>query len=229
LNFRKLLFIGIASIFFIDKLSAQSLYSVGSLPVVNINTAVGKKWDLNMRMESRQIYKTEIFGEASVNDFRYELNDYAAILTYRSSPVTRVGAGYLIRIRNNEVFHRAIQQFTIVDQLGIIRLAHRISTDQTFSSNRPAEYRLRYRISLEIPLNGQTIDNRELYIRFNNEYLGSVEENAFDLEVRVVPLLGINLTSNNKLETGLDYRTRSFIGDTAIHNFWFTVNWFIRI
>lgn len=229
MSFRKSFFIGVASLFFIDNLSAQSLYSVGSLPVVNINTAVGKKWDINLRFESRQIYKTGIFGDASINDFRYDLNDYAAILTYRSSPVTRVGAGYLIRIRNNEVFHRTIQQFTVIDQLGSIRLAHRISADQTFSSDSPTEYRLRYRISLEIPLNGQTIDNRELYLRFNNEYLGSMEDNAFDLEVRVVPLLGINLTNNNKLETGLDYRTRSFIADTAIHNFWFTVNWFIRI
>lgn len=217
------------SIFFIDNVRAQSLYSVGSLPSVNINTAVGKKWDLNLRFESRQIYKTGIFGEASINDFRNDLNDYAATLTYRSSPVTRAGAGYLIRIRGNEVFHRAIQQFTIIDQLGSIRLAHRISSDQTFSSGRPAEYRLRYRASLEIPLNGQTIDHGELYFRFNNEYLGSLEDSTFDLEVRIVPLLGINVTNNNKLEAGLDYRTRSFIGDTPIHNFWFTVNWFIRI
>lgn len=200
------------------------------MPSININTAVGKKMDLNLRIESRQIYKTGIFGEGSSNEFRNDLNDYAATLTYRSSPVTRAGAGYLIRLRNNQIFHRAIQQFTIIDQLGSVRLGHRISTDQTFSSNSPTEYRLRYRISFEIPLNGQTIDNRELYIRFNNEYLGSIEDRVFDMEIRVVPLLGINVTNNNKLEAGLDYRTSSFIGDEMpIHNFWLAVNWFIRI
>lgn len=43
--------------------------------------------------------------------------------------------------------------------------------------------------------------------QFNTEYLGGVEDEVFEMEVRVVSLLGINFTSNNKLETGLDYRT----------------------
>ena len=40
-------------------------------------------------------------------------------------------------------------------------MAHRVSTDQTFVKDAPTEYRFWYRVSLEIPYNGISIDPKE--------------------------------------------------------------------
>jgi len=91
------------------------------------------------------------------------------------------------------------------------------------------EFRLRYRLSAEIPLNGQSADPKEFYIKINNEYLNSIKENKYDLELRLVPLLGYAVNQNNKLEVGMDYRVRSFLFSPSRHNTWLSFNWFIEL
>jgi len=210
-------------------LKGQSSFSAGSIPGININTTLREAWDLNIRIESRQIFFRDNSESEPNHDFEFDLIDYSLILSYRNNPMTRLGGGYLIRFRDNKVFHRFIQQFTVAQDLGNFRLVHRLSADETLSEDVNARYRLRYRAALEIPLNGQSVDNKEFYFRINNEYLGSLENKAFDLEMRFSPSLGYNFTDSNKLESGIYYRPDSFIHGETRHNLWVTVNWFIKI
>ena len=91
------------------------------------------------------------------------------------------------------------------------------------------EFRLRYRIASEVALDGQSVDPREFYFKFNNEYLNSWQDYGYDLEIRLVPLLGYNLKSTNKIEMGLDYRVNSFLNNNTRHSFWVNLNWFIEL
>jgi len=164
------------------------------------------------------------------------LSDISMIASRKTGLNTNLGGGYLVRILENQVIHRTIQQFSIVSQYNRFRLAHRFSADQSFNLNpneefklKYVQYRLRYRIAAEFPLNGQSVDAREFYLKINNEYLYGWQNSGNDIEIRIVPIIGYNFVDKSKLELGLDYRLDSFLNATTRNSFWLSVNWFFRI
>lgn len=207
---------------------AQNSYQFGILPSVNLNNKFKKDWSLNSRIESRQLFQTGDFkSTVRENKYAYVLTDFTLISAKKVGLNSRIAAGYTFRWRDGEIFNRAIQQFTTVQKFSGFRLAHRFSSDQTFSTSRKPEFRFRYRIGFEIPLNGKTVDAKEFYIKFNNEFLNSINNKNYDLEIRLVPLLGYDITDNNRVEVGLDYRVNSFLEkNNSSHRFWMSFNWF---
>jgi hypothetical protein len=142
---------------------------------------------------------------------------------------SRVAGGYLIRFEGSELFHRFIQQYIIVQKMAGLRLAHRFLSDQTFSTSEKPEFRIRYRITSEIPLDGASVEQGEFYVKINNEYINSVQALEHDLEIRLVPLLGYDISDSLKIETGLDYRVNSFLNNNPRHSYWIAFNFFIDI
>lgn len=210
-------------------LIAQSSYQLGTLPSVNVNQKLKNEWSINMKVEARQIYQKGVFSEHVDPEFNYQLTDISCIGAKKLGFNSRIGAGYLIRFREGEIVHRVIQQFTYTKKYDRFKLSHRVMTDQTFSSSRAPDFRLRYRISTEIPLSGASTDPREFYLKINNEYLNNVQQLEYGLEIRIIPMLGFSINKHNKLEFGLDYRINSFIDQPANNNFWLAVNWFIEL
>ena len=208
---------------------AQSTYELGVLPLVNVNMKFKKEWSLNTKIESRQLFQRGEFNDSKESKYTYVLTDLSFIAAKKISLNGRIAGGYLLRYEDDAFFHRFIQQYVVVQRLSGWRLAHRISSDQTFSSVERPEFRLRYRITSEIPLNGVSVDEGEFYVKINNEYLNSLQANKYDLEIRLVPLLGYDITDNFKLELGLDYRVDSFIYTITEHNYWICFNVFIDI
>lgn len=221
-----LVFLGLL---FVNVAKTQSTYQFGTLPSLNINNKFQNDWSINSKVESRQLMKSGDFDGNSNTEYKYVLTDFSFITAKKVGLNSRIAGGYLIRLRDAEIFHRLIQQYTIVQKMNGFRLAHRFSTDQTFSNREKPEFRLRYRITFEIPLNGESVDPKEFYIKLNNEYLNSLQEKDYDFEIRLVPLLGYDITDNNKIEVGLDYRVNSFLNNTTRHSFWLSLNWFIEI
>jgi hypothetical protein len=216
--------------------NAQSLYRVGTMPAVNINFGLPDNWALNFKTESRLLFQSGQFGQEPFRGFDYLLSDISMIVSKKTGLNTSLAGGYLIRILENQAIHRTIQQFSIVRKFNSFRLAHRFSADQSFNLNpngefqfKYVEYRLRYRIAAEFPLNGQSVDPREFYLKINNEYLYGWQNSDNDIEIRIVPLLGYNFVENSKLEFGLDYRLDSFLNNTARNSFWLSINWFFRV
>lgn len=207
----------------------QSSYQVGTLPVVNVNMGFKKGWSLNAKWESRQTMISGSFSGESETKVAFVLSDVSLIGSKKVGLNNTLAGGYLIRIRGDKLIHRTIQQFTVVKRYNSIRLAHRFSTDQTFEAEELLELRARYRITAEIPFQGQTIDPKEWYLRANNEYLNSFQDTSYDLEIRVVPLLGYEFSDKHKLESGLDYRINSFLKGEARSNLWITINWFVNL
>jgi uncharacterized protein (DUF736 family) len=140
-----------------------------------------------------------------------------------------VGGGYLVRLEDDSFTHRFIQQFNNVKSLDVLSVAHRIVADETFSRDNSPEFRIRYRLGLEMPLNGQQIDPREFYGKVNNEYLGIFSNSDPDLEIRGLLALGYNASDNNKVELGLDYRVNEFNAPVKANQFWLTIAWFLSI
>lgn len=204
----------------------QSRYQLGLLPSINLHKKLPQDFSLNFRIESRQKLKDGFFNTPADYGYDYVLTDFAVLAAKKISGNKTVGLGYLIRLEEGEIIHRSIQQFTVTRNYSALRLAYRLSTDQTFSAEEPAEYRLRYRISGEIPLNGQTVDPREFYLKLNHEYLNAWQDGEYDLEMRAVPMLGYEFSDTQKMEIGLDYRLSSFLNDSSRQRFWVALNWF---
>lgn len=208
---------------------AQSSFQIGGLPSLNLNKKLKNDWSLNARVESRLRFQRGQINGAIDKEFNYVLTDFSLIAAKKIGLNSRVAGGYLIRFEDGDLHHRFIQQFVIVQKFSAFRLSHRLVTDQTFSSVEAPEFRLRYRISSEIPLNGESVDPGEFYVRFNNEYLNSLQAATYDLEVRVVSLIGYDISDKLKVESGLDYRVNSFLLNRTRHSYWMAVNFFIDL
>lgn len=214
---------------FKNTVHAQSSYQFGALPSLNLNKKMKNDWSLNFKIESRLLFQSgEINGDVDKN-FNNVLTDFSLIGAKKIGLNSRIAGGYMIRFKEGNLYHRFIQQYVIVQKLSGFRLAHRFLSDQTFSESEEPEFRLRYRITSELPLNGESVNPRELYLKINNEYINSLQEKTYDLEIRLVPLLGYEITDQFKIETGVDYRINSFLTDNTRHSYWMTLNFFIEL
>lgn len=207
----------------------QASYRAGTLPQINVNFKVFKDMKLNTKLESRQIFSEKESDIPVSKKFRYERTDLALVLTTKLSADNTLGGGYLIRLEDGKLIHRLIQQFNNVRNFESISVAHRIVTDETFDAGNPTDFRIRYRIGIEKPLNGQQIDPKEFYAKINNEYLGIFSRSRADLEIRALLALGYNATDNNKIELGAEYRVNEFNESVRAQQFWLTVGWFFSI
>ncbi len=200
--------------------NAQSSYQYGIIPSINLIKKFPKNWSTNLKLESRQsIYNQEF-------NYDYLLTDVSLVVTKRIATNITLGGGYLLRAEDEGFENRAIQQISFGKKYTGFRMAHRLMTDQTFEKNSKPELRLRYRISSEIPLEGQTIDVKEFYLKINNEYLNSWQEDDYDMEIRWVALFGYSVSAINDLEIGIDYRLDSFINENLRNRIWLSINFF---
>lgn len=198
---------------------AQGNNQIGLLPSFNLNLKLPDDWALNFKLESRQSFR-----EGKDFEYEYLLTDLSLAAAKKISAHSRVVIGYLVRLEDEGMQNRTVQQWNIVKQYVKVNLAHRIATDQTFSDEEAVEWRIRYRLSAEIPLNGQTLDVHEFFIKANHEYLNSWQTDVYDLEIRGVGFIGYVTSPASKLELGLDYRIDSFLKGQARNRFWIALN-----
>jgi hypothetical protein len=203
--------------------SAQSTFEIGFLPTLNINKKLPQDWALNFKAESRQSLVKEGF------DYQYLLTDISFAASKKVSINTSVAFGYLLSISNNGIKNRTFQHIAFVKRYANFRLSHRVLADQTFQKDEDPEFRFRYRISSEIPLQGASLDPQEFFLKLNNEYLNSLQNSSYDLEIRTSALLGYVISPNNKLEFGLDYRVDSFVNANIRNRLWIGVNFYSSI
>lgn len=197
---------------------AQDRNAYGLLPSVNVNSKLPKDWFSNFKIESRQ--------EAYNDDFEYlyKLTEVSLGAGTKIGLRTKAAFGYQLGFNSKEIFNRFIQQISYVKKYRTFSLAQRLQTDQTIFKNNNTEYRIRYRITTEIPLNGQKLDAKELFVKINNEYLNSIQSEEYDLEIRVASYIGYALSPRTKLEIGLDNRIDSFINDQLRNRLWLGIN-----
>jgi len=202
---------------------AQSDKSLLFLPSVNINKKLKNDWSVNFKTESRQLLAEEEFY------YEYLLTDISMAVAKKVGINTSIIGGYLIRLEEGQVIHRSIQQLNILQRNISFKLAHRIASDQTFEEGDDPEIRVRYRLSSEFPLNGESLDPKEFFLKLGNEYLNAFQGNTYDLEIRGMGFLGYVVTPRNKVELGLDYRIDSFLDGETRNRFFIGVNYYLSI
>ncbi|MEM6344582.1 MAG: DUF2490 domain-containing protein [Bacteroidota bacterium] len=207
---------------------SQSFYRIGMLPQINFNTSLKSDWGLNSKIESRQIFRRGVFDDPEFSGYEYALTDVSLVLTHKFYSGSSAAAGYLMRISDDGLAHRFIQQYSFVNRYAGFRLGHRFVADQTLESGEDASFRLRYRIGIDLALNGQKVDPGEWYFKLTNEYLNVLEGGTYDLELRLGPTLGHAFTDKNKLEVGLDYRWDSLLSERRQHSLWLKFAWYLK-
>jgi hypothetical protein len=201
-------------------LFAQAKPETGFLPTLNISKKLPADWSVNFKAESRQA----LFSE--VANYDYLQTDVSLAAAKKTGIRSSLALGYLMSIDDEGLSNRIFQQFTHITPISSIRFAQRLSADQTFSEGNYTEFRFRYRLSAEAPLSGQSLDPREFFLKFSNEYLNSFQGEEYDLEIRTSGFLGYVITPANKLELGIDYRVDSFVNDIAEKNIWIGLNFY---
>lgn len=206
--------------------SSQSTFRSGLLPHVNISVSPGVKWKFNTKVETRQTFIRSLEDHTDVA-FLYDRTDIALLITRRTGTGTSLSGGYQIRLQNAKPEHRLIQQYAFSSAGGVFRVAHRIAADQTFVSGENPQLRFRYRISAELPLNGQSTDPGEWYLKLNQETLPALQSSDFSLELRALAAFGMLLTDSKKIEFGIDYRLSEFIENEPQHAAWLSLGSFL--
>lgn len=226
---RKFLLLALLELFFLSG-SAQSTYRTGYLPSFNLNQKLKNDWRLNYKIEGRAVASQGTLEDPNPYQFDYSLTDLSMLGSHKVGLNNKIAAGYLLRLSDGAPRHRLIQQFTQVKRFTGWRLAQRISSDQTFGAGEALSIRLRYRLSTDLPFNGQTVDEHEFYFKINHEYLLEFESGDEDLEIRLIPYLGYLIDEQNKIEFGLDYRLNGLLLERpSQHTLWLALNWFLTI
>ncbi len=202
---------------------SQSSFSTGLLPRIRVSTKINDQLKWINGIESRQLILEDVNNSV---EYEYILTDVSTMISLKTGVHSVFNSGYLLRIEDTDIIHRSIQQYNIVQELFPIRLGHRFVTDQTFSSKDSPRFRVRYRIAAEKPLTGEKVDPKEFYLKLGNEYLGALQSNEFDLEIRLLPFIGYELNPSNKIELGLDYRLSEFLNSKPRNIIWVSFNWF---
>lgn len=203
---------------------AQSSFSSGVLPRVRLSSKLTENIKWINGIESRQLFVNNT-KESSL-DYDYVLTDFSSLVSIKIGVNGVLNGGYLLRVEDNKTAHRTIQQYNIVHFYNAYRIGHRFATDQTFSKYEAPEFRTRYRITAEKPLSGDQIDPKEFYVKVSNEYLLSFQNQDTGLEVRVLPFLGYEINTKNKIEIGLDYRLGQLFTSRTENDLWLSFNWF---
>ncbi len=204
--------------------NAQSA-DAGLLPSINL-IYKSQNYAVNFRLESRQFFYDNLVGSRGNLTYDYGLTDVSALVSKKVGFDQTAALGYLFRWNGDYADHRFMQQFIITQRLSSYKLTHRFVTDQTFSPQETAIYRLRYRVAVELPLAGNKVDVNEFYFKINHEYLNALQGSQYDLEIRLLPFVGYEIAAGNNIEIGLDYRINSFITDQTRNRLFLGVNWF---
>lgn len=210
-------------------LKGQAIRQTIVQPSVNLSHKISSEWKLNMKIESRQLADVSDLEDEQFSGYQYVHTDIAMVASYKSGFNHSIAGGYMIRIRRENNAHRTIQQYAIIDKKEGIRWGYRLASDQTWSSGDDMELRLRGRVAAEIPLSGLEIDTHEWYMKIQHEYLNSWEGNNYDLEIRLAPTIGYEISGSNQIEASLEYRVNGFFEDRYRHRYFIGLGWYLRI
>ena len=218
-----LLFASIGSTVFAQE---KHVFFTGIFPEVSLTKKLSDQNKLNFKIENQEV----IFDnreEGSANpQFRHYRTDLMMFYDRSVRPGVSVALGVFHRFQENEDANRIIQQLAILQRLRYLRINHRFRTDQTFTKNDDFEFRFRYRISLEIPLQGAELDPGEFYLLASEEPIFSTKGGLFEIENRIAVALGKLYTSREKLEWAIDYRTDGYIQEGFRTRLWAKISYF---
>jgi len=207
----------------------DNVFQSGVLPEITMSYGLTENVKLTGKVESMSGVYNNVSPETSDWDYQYLRTDLQSFVLVKLNPFWSVAGGYQYRIGNNGHSHRTIQQLAFVQRLAAFRLGHRLRTDQTFATEEDVRFRIRYRASVELPMQGQAIDKGECYLIFSCESIYETQSNSQDLENRLAGAIGYYMNRNHKFETGIDYRMDRIIENPLRQRLWIKLAWFVNL
>lgn len=181
---------------------------------ISVNLKLDKGFTLNASMGYRDLLVSDIGETPLAPDSRHL--QLATNLNYQLGFYDRLGGGCMYRFNSvgkdgvsNEL--RLSQEYIHVRKYAVVRLAHRLKLDQRIFKTLSTEYRFRYRISIDLPLNGVKLDPGEFYALASTETLLNAGQ-AFtpDWDQRFNLGIGNQVNKAVKGQFDLQYRADSF-------------------
>lgn len=206
------------------------LTNLGFFPEFQVRVKASEKLRLTGKIESQHGMASLPEGNEASWAYRHVLTDFQGFAGTSINPFVSLTGGYQFRLdgRNNDS-HRTIQQISFLQRKSTFRLGHRIRTDQTFAAAEAIEYRLRYQLSAEIALQGQTVDPGEYYLVLADELIYSYQDRDSGLENRFVAALGHLSRNRQKFQVGIDHRTDRFFDAALRQRIWFKFGWYLTL
>jgi len=189
-----------------------------------VNTKLNPRWKLNIGVANRNQISEDLGNEPFSFDGRhiqFELNSGYEVGFYST-----LGGGVMYRFNTlqgksaqNEL--RLTQQYSIAKTYNSLRLVHRFKTDQRLF-NSSTEHRLRYRLSIDFPLQGLRLDKGEFYIVTSTESVFNTGTTINPMwDQRLVGAIGNQISKSIKAQIDIEYRFEDWAQNLS--NRWFIV------
>jgi len=221
----------ILSVFILVFISNLKVYSQhfngGLLPELSLSYKWTDKIQQTLKIESAHIvYKSDYHDI----EYNYERTDVQFFLQGRLSPFFRISGGYLYRFNGEgDNSNRFIQQASFLQRRIGLMVGHRLRLEQSPSSLNGLKWRYRYRLSAEVPIEGQSLDEGEYYLILSGEPIYSMQNRSGEIETRIISSLGYLVSNASKLELGIDYRIQEIFNHDAQQNLWLNFGWYYTI
>ena len=186
-------------------LIAQNNFSVLAEPAFTLNYDATQKYRTNFSVRTRAFLYDD-------NTLLYKTRqiDLSHFSTLVLNSTQNISLGILYRFRENFEENdnelRLSQQFNITNNNEALRFGHRILIEQRIFP-RFVTLRSRYRLALDFPLNGATLDVKEWYLVTSVEGLLSINNQSKPiLDQRSNIFLGRLFSKKLRVQVGTEYR-----------------------
>ncbi len=209
---------------YINSANAQSNTILGTINQQNFTFNISKKLRLTQKLEWREIF----IENHQLKKYPFNLLQTESLISKIINISNSAGIGYLLRYEPKGYSHRFIQQYVSNHILGYGNLIQRVRLEETIFSHEAIEWRARYRISLDIPLN-KTFNPKDFYVKIGSEVLPTLKKQDFNFDLRGLCACGYCINTKSKLELGLDYRSNHLRDERINNQYWLNFNWIWNI
>lgn len=205
----------------------------GASQTTNLRSDVVPEVALSFKISDRLKISTkvEMFNQVFNNTIGYTYSGIESqyFLAYKMNPFLSMAGGYQLISKPEHVFnHRYIQQIAMVQKYMALKIGHRFRTDQTLKGEK-VDFRIRYRLSAEIPLQGHQLDVQEFFSAFSLEPLILAAHKEGFIEGRMLAVFGYRSSIKSKIQTAFEYRHRANINKTLEQRFIYRISFYYSI
>ncbi|MGB5941821.1 MAG: DUF2490 domain-containing protein [Leeuwenhoekiella sp.] len=189
-------------------------------PETSFNYSPPNRWSFNWELNNRSQL------DADPKGFQAKHLEVSHFTTYESGFYGKISLG--VRYRNRDWFEARSNEFRLTEQYNYakyynqFRLGHRARFEQRFFDDETV-FRLRYRLALDFPLQGITLNTGEFYTALSLETLYSLgKQQKLEFSQRLNWTIGNQIQDNLKIQVSVEYRKEDYLNPTANRAFIYT-------
>ncbi|WKV12751.1 DUF2490 domain-containing protein [Marivirga harenae] len=179
---------------------------------------IDSRWSYNLSLSGRQRFTNYGEGEKNIKTDRWEIKSFG---TYTLLGGKKISLGYMYRTvdpfeQESGWEHRITQQFAFITNFGGYRLGNKFRIEQRIRSSNYLT-RLRYAISNDFPLQGESLDPKEFYLISGNELVYAFNRRGTELENRFSLGIGRLIQGGQKIQFSVASRYSDLVSDNRDH------------